>query len=454
MNGTTLSATGPWPIKPGLKLIPESRLDKRSDREILSSLQEYHPVTTERNVWAYWHSGISSSPPWVQRTVVNWIRRLPPTWTVRILDKIPGSPLHFHRYVTPTLLPNALNNNTMTGPHVGPHSADLLRLPLIFLHGGVWMDAGTILFRNLDDICWSELEDPKSPYEFSGFTLDSGGPAGKVFNNSFIAARKGNPFVKRWHDIFLEVWRGKTESKGAHAHPLLIDMPPMGTQEDIQSRNKTKKSKPQREVVESQAQLQQPKCQPPEPVSPGTLTREDLSDYGTQFLCFTRLCNLEDPSDGFNGPEYLNNHALLFNAMDESHLGRNLTDWEGMLEYEYLATKKIPENEQEGTLDPRYLEAEKFADSMVRDSCMLKVPHGLPNMPVKGLGSMWELPGNEDADWAEGTFAAYLRYASVFLEQTRAMEPVKFGPSWGKIMRVGVSEAANDGTNSTNGSCD
>ena len=36
------------------------------------------------------------------------------------------------------------------------------------------MDAGTVLFRNLDDICWSELEIPNSPYEFSGFTLDSG----------------------------------------------------------------------------------------------------------------------------------------------------------------------------------------------------------------------------------------------------------------------------------------
>lgn len=82
---------------------------------------------------------------------------------------------------------------------------------------------------------------------------------------------------------------------------------------------------------------------------------------------------------------------------------------------------------------------------------MLKVPHGLPNMPVKGLGSMWELPRNEDADWAEGTLATYLRYASVFLEQTKAMEPLKFGPSWDKIMGVGVLEATKDGTK---GSCD
>lgn len=53
--------------------------------------------------------------------------------------------------------------------------------------------------------------------------------------------------------------------------------------------------------------------------------------------------------------------------MDKGHLALNLTDWEGMLEYEYLATKVIPESEQSGTLGPRYMEAEKFADSMVTD---------------------------------------------------------------------------------------
>lgn len=95
------------------------------------------------------------------------------------------------------------------------------------------MDAGTLLFRNLDDICWSKLEDPESPYEMAGFTIQQGATKAKTFMNRFIAARKGNPFVKRWHDIHLEVSRGVSESKGMHAHPLLKHMPLLGTFSDL-----------------------------------------------------------------------------------------------------------------------------------------------------------------------------------------------------------------------------
>ena len=66
------------------------------------------------------------------------------------------------------------------------------------------MDAGTSLFRDLDEIYWSRLEDPKTQYEMAGLTMPQGGAKRKGFLNHFIAARKGNPFVKRWHDVSLE----------------------------------------------------------------------------------------------------------------------------------------------------------------------------------------------------------------------------------------------------------
>ena len=201
----------------------ESCLDNGPHEDIVSPLKKYHPVTSEKTLWAFWHSGISNSPTWVQRTVINWARRLP-TWNIRVLDSAPGSPLHFRRYITPKLLADALNNNTVTGPYVGPHSADLIRLPLIYVHGGVWMDAGTSLFRDLDAIYWSRLEDPESPYEMAGFPIPQGGAMRKRSLNHFIAARKGNSFVKRWHDIFpggMErvFWHARTSTSRAHTCP-------------------------------------------------------------------------------------------------------------------------------------------------------------------------------------------------------------------------------------------
>ncbi|CAF9941716.1 hypothetical protein IMSHALPRED_002862 [Imshaugia aleurites] len=170
MGSTAPCATGFWPVKPGLNPKAESRLDNRPVLGILSSLQESRPITGERNVWDFWRSGFSNSPPSVQRTVINWIRCLP-TWDVRVLDSIPGSPQHCYRYIPPTLPPEALNNNTITSPYVGPHSADLIRPPLLYLNDDFGMEVGALLFRDLDGICWSRLEDPRNPYEMAGSTL-------------------------------------------------------------------------------------------------------------------------------------------------------------------------------------------------------------------------------------------------------------------------------------------
>lgn len=38
--------------------------DTRSDAEILESLTKYVPVTSENNIWAYWHSGVLAMPHW------------------------------------------------------------------------------------------------------------------------------------------------------------------------------------------------------------------------------------------------------------------------------------------------------------------------------------------------------------------------------------------------------
>ena len=33
-------------------------LDNRPEQEIIYSLESYHPGTPEKNIWAFWHSGI------------------------------------------------------------------------------------------------------------------------------------------------------------------------------------------------------------------------------------------------------------------------------------------------------------------------------------------------------------------------------------------------------------
>ncbi|KAL3479204.1 hypothetical protein BJX99DRAFT_245033 [Aspergillus californicus] len=130
-------------------------------------------------------------PEWDQRNIISWVRRLGPSWTVHVLDLVEE------------LLPEAILNRTMTGPHVGQHSSDLIRLPLIYLSGGVWMQVGMLLFRRLDELCWNIF----------------------MLFNGFIPARKGSLVIKYQHEIFLTLWKDSTSCEGMHTHTVLQYLP-------------------------------------------------------------------------------------------------------------------------------------------------------------------------------------------------------------------------------------
>lgn len=175
------------------QLRPTSSKDTRTDAEILSSLTKYTPVTSEKNVWAFWHSGITTMPSWCRRNVISWVRILGPTWTVRVLDSVPNSPNNALKFAPAEFLPEAFVNGTLDGPYSGPHACDMLRGALLYVHGGVFMDVGNLLIRNLDRVCWRQLEDPESPYQVAVPWM-----YGITMANHFVAARKGDPFIKRW----------------------------------------------------------------------------------------------------------------------------------------------------------------------------------------------------------------------------------------------------------------
>ena len=135
--------------------------DMRTDEEILHAISQHTPVTSEKNIWAFWDSGLRNMPGWCQRNVADWVR-ICGGWTVRILDNVPDSPNYALKYLSSALLPEAFVERKMDGPYIGPHSADFLRGACLYEHGGAYMDVGNILFRHMDRICWNQIEDPKS----------------------------------------------------------------------------------------------------------------------------------------------------------------------------------------------------------------------------------------------------------------------------------------------------
>lgn len=78
------------------------------------------------------------------------------------------------------------------------------------------MDVGCLLIRHIDRICWDVLADPDSPYEIAVPVL-----YGQTIANHFVAARKNNVFIEKWHQLFMHLWNGRTHQQGISDNPLL-----------------------------------------------------------------------------------------------------------------------------------------------------------------------------------------------------------------------------------------
>lgn len=384
------------------------RLDHRSDDEILADLQTYKPVDNgaERNIWAFWDKGLAACKPWCQRNIISWVRRHSPRWTVRVLDMVDGSPNHYSKYFADLepFFPAVLLQNKMTGTHVGPHAADLIRLPLLYLYGGVWLDVGFLLFRDLDDLCWDALENPLNPVELAGFKMTVNSSLA-MFWNGFIAARKDSLAIKYWHDIFLKLWDGRTSCEGMNAHPLLRHLP-------------------RYEVPSSTGQ-------------PAAFAYEHFVDYLAQMFCLERLRHLRDPTKGWDGSQFFESRALLFECVSEVYWAQHLTHWDGRKQFNLLSCVR------EET-EPGLREAEEFVQNILSMSSTMKLSHGLVTDQREYLARIWDEPGNEDADCRPGTFAAYLRWASVHFQQTKELTSVQLPVCERTILTGSMLEALGE----------
>ncbi|KAJ0275887.1 hypothetical protein COL940_008594 [Colletotrichum noveboracense] len=378
-------------------------LDSRSDDEFLKAIESPPPVTSEKNIWAFWHAGLRQMPAWCQRNVIDWSRICGPSWTIRVLDVVSDSPSNALNWVKEEDLPEAFTAKKMDGPlgYTGPHSADFLRGICLYQYGGVWMDVGSILFRSIDDLCWNQLEDTNTPYQVSAPWMYLRGVA-----NHFIGSRKGDPFIKHWHDLFMTLWKDRTSAEGLFAHPL------MDHAKDI-------------DMAEFEARGFAWNWDTPIP---------QVLEYVAQIMCWMRISTLQEPNGGFDGVEYYGTKVLLFDALWEDWPAEAMIGWNGEELFDLLNTKLDADPESEA-----YQKAYKTVWYLMTSSTMQKVTRAGGMTSTKALGALWDMKENEEKDRETGTFAELMRYGSVHFQHNQEPKyvPAK-GP--GNIIRKGVLE--------------
>lgn len=377
--------------------VPVRHVDERSDQQIVEALSNPTPVISERNVWAFWDTGFTSMRAWSQRNVIGWVRMLGPEWTVRVLNRVEGSSAHYLNFVQKKHLPDCLVKGTMKGRFSGQHSSDMIRMPCLYEHGGVWLDVGILLFMHLDDVCWSRLEDSGTNYEVALASADPSLMSG-LAENFFVAARRGNGFIRRWMDIFLEAWKDRSDCLGIHSHPLFRGL--------VNDQN-----------IAGFFQL----------------ASGDKLDYFGAYLAYERLRLLEDPDDGFSGPNYCKNRVLLLEYREFASAAMR-THNDGQEQFDYLKTSYDKDTDSKA-----YRDALSFCEYMLTETAMMKLYHWKEGSVVT-LADLWDKPENEQADKTPGTFAEYLRYVSSHYTQERKLMPVRFPPLKEEVIVAGVIE--------------
>lgn len=152
-------------------------------------------------IWVYWDS--HDPPDFIKQNLERWRTTLS-AWDIR----------YFNRDDIAPILPEQVSALSVQ------HQSDWLRLYLLKLHGGVWIDAGIIMNsqKALDEL-YDESIATRS--EWTGFKL------GEMLENWFIMAPKDSPIIKHWFDEYEKAvrlgfhkYRKEIEQEGIDTHDI------------------------------------------------------------------------------------------------------------------------------------------------------------------------------------------------------------------------------------------
>lgn len=390
-----------YQIPVGVHAIPSAFLDLRPDSDVDHDLLHPQPVSSEKNIWFFWHSGFANMHPYTQRNIRAWHRRFSKQgWTVRVMNRLPGSPLNIANFLDttdPATFPRAFVDGTIGGDYAPQHTSDLVRWPLLLKYGGVYADVGLMQIGDLDKL-WNEtIANDDSRYEVLSYNC--GGADERNLANYFLASRRNNPLFERCHRLFLELWAadgGKTSTEGMHSSPLLKGAPIMGDNALTFEENGKKFS------AEEVGKM--------------------LTDYITQGQVLVLVMGLIDEEDGWNGPKYSAEHVFAIEYMIGSQLINEYTAWNGPRAFE-LMSLHLPKDGEVESEDQKL--ARGIVEACLQKSFGFKLAHGLiVRVLGETLGSLWRK--HTGSDNVPGTYAHWLRQGMIYWTPDKLPEALDF----------------------------
>jgi hypothetical protein len=161
------------------------------------------PLTKNTNrLWAIWTDGAENLPLFAKETIQMWRHMTGPDWEIRVIhtdhNKSDDS-CFYSKYLSSDMIPKRFEEL------IPLHQADSVRLALIRVHGGVYMDISVMLLEPLEHIFWQDISLPEAhPNKrvLGGFYMWN---VQKMYEVWMFAAQAEEPIVVAWHDLYLKL---------------------------------------------------------------------------------------------------------------------------------------------------------------------------------------------------------------------------------------------------------
>lgn len=171
---------------------------------IKPSLIKKQPLT--KIIWLLWLQGFDKAPEIVKKCVESWAKHNKGWKIVKLDENNLSSYVDISKHISKdqkaTMSPN--------------HYANVIRLLLLKIHGGFWVDATNYCVKPID--AWFH---PYAKEGFFVFSRDGYGPD-RVVGNWFIYAEKNNYLLDKWLEATLNFWKEKGDDKVYHWQPKLF----------------------------------------------------------------------------------------------------------------------------------------------------------------------------------------------------------------------------------------
>lgn len=153
-----------------------------------------HNVKIDKTVWILWLQGIDKAPEIVRKCILSIEKNLRSDFEIVLLDEN-----NIFNYVC---IPNYIYRKYLSGDISKTHMSDIIRIELLFMYGGCWVDATVFCSGKIPDYILDE-----KIFFFSWSLLGKSVLKGSSW---WITAKKGNRIIELTRNYLQAYWESET----------------------------------------------------------------------------------------------------------------------------------------------------------------------------------------------------------------------------------------------------